>query len=66
MDCPQCGWGLKELKNTSYEMGSFINYHLICKDCEVYITVSMDKQKYKGRCSNPNKVPNDIKIHQKP
>jgi uncharacterized Zn finger protein len=66
MDCPQCGWSLKELENTSHEMGSFINYHLICNDCGVYITVSMDKQKYVEKCLKYNKVPNNFKITQKP
>jgi hypothetical protein len=57
MNCPECGWGLKELRHTSYVLGSIITYHLVCKDCNVYITVNMDKLKYDERCLKYNKKP---------
>tara|TARA_R110000851_G_scaffold32096_5_gene86342 strand:+ start:33 stop:221 length:189 start_codon:yes stop_codon:yes gene_type:complete len=56
MKCPLCGWSIKELPNA--EVGdNYIVYICICDDCDIEMTIKMNKQKYVDNCNKYNITP---------
>ncbi len=49
MKCPLCGWGVKELPDAVVG-DEYIVYVCVCEDCDIEMTVKMNRQKYEANC----------------
>jgi hypothetical protein len=46
MNCPECGWPTKEVKNGIATVDDRVIYHVYCSDCSLTVSVNMDKNAY--------------------
>jgi transcription elongation factor Elf1 len=57
MNCPSCGWSLKEDLESHRVSKTKIKYKVYCAECEIKIKVTMDKKKYDLKCEKYKLTP---------
>jgi hypothetical protein len=50
MNCPGCGWNLKEDMKSHKVSKTKIKYKVFCLDCNITIEVTMDRERYDLKC----------------